>query len=59
MKVISKFIKERLHEASTLRGAVMFVTAVGLTISTQQQDAIVALGLAVSGFIGAFFPDKT
>lgn len=54
---IWRFLLARLREASTLRGAVLLISAAGVYLSPDQQEAIVALGLAVAGAIGVFFPD--
>lgn len=48
----------RLREPSTWRGMVALVTAFGIALTPEQTAAIVALGLAVVGGIGAFSPDK-
>lgn len=53
-----KFIYTRLGEASTWRGLAALATAAGIAFSPEQVAAITALGLAVVGAIGAFFPDK-
>lgn len=52
------FLIERGKEASTWRGLVAIITAAGIALDPAQMDAIVAMGLAVIGVIGAFFPDK-
>ena len=55
---MKNFILARGKEASTWRGLVALLTAVGVSISPDQADAIVALGLAVIGAIGVFTADK-
>ena len=52
------FILARGKEASTWRGLVALLTAVGVSISPDQADAVVALGLAVIGVLGVFTKDK-
>lgn len=52
------YIIERLKEASTWRGIVAILTGFGVHLNPDQQGAIVALGLAVIGAVGAFTPDK-
>lgn len=52
-----KYIYTRLSEPSTWRGLAALVTAAGIGISPDQIAAISALGLAVIGAIGTFFPD--
>jgi hypothetical protein len=53
-----QFILERGKEASTWRGLVALVTAVGVTISPELAEAVVALGLAVIGVLGVVTADK-
>lgn len=55
---MKEYILARGKEASTWRGLVALLTAVGVTLSPEQIEAIVALGLAVIGAIGVFFADK-
>jgi hypothetical protein len=53
-----QFILERGKEASTWRGLVALVTAVGVTISPELAEAVIALGLAVIGVLGVVTTDK-
>jgi hypothetical protein len=55
---MKQFLLERGKEASSWRGLVAILTATGIALDPAQADAIVAIGLAVIGVIGAFFPDK-
>lgn len=48
------YIKERLGEASTWRGVVALLTAVGVTLSPEQTNAVVSVGLAFMGALGVF-----
>lgn len=43
-----------LGEASTWRGLIMILTAVGLQIEPAQQTAIIQAGLAIVGLISVF-----
>jgi hypothetical protein len=52
------YLLERGKEASTWRGLVAFLTAVGVGISPEQGEAIIAVGLAMIGAIGVFARDK-
>lgn len=52
------FILERGKEASTWRGLVALATAVGIGISPELSEAIVAFGLAVIGVLGVITADK-
>ncbi len=51
-------IRIMLNEPSTWRGFVSVLTALGVGISPDQMQAVVAVGLAVSGAIGVFCKDK-
>lgn len=53
-----QYIIDRLKEASTWRGLVALVTAFGVTITPEQGEQIIALGLAIIGTIAVFFKDK-
>jgi hypothetical protein len=46
-------------EASTWRGIIMLLTAIGLQIEPAQQTAIIQAGLAIVGLISVFFKRKT
>jgi len=52
------YLIERGKEASTWRGLVALLTAVGVSVSPEQGEAIIALGLAIIGAIGVFTADK-
>lgn len=52
------FIYTRLSEPSTWRGLTALATAAGIALTPEQSAAVTAVGLAVIGVIGAFFPDK-
>ena len=47
-----------LNEPSTWRGLIMILTALGLGLTHEQQEAIVIAGLAVSGALGLFIKDN-
>lgn len=48
------FIVEKLKEPSTWRGFVWLATAFGLVIDANQKEAIVTLGITLSGLISVF-----
>ena len=52
------FLLARGKEASSWRGLVAILTGLGVALSPEQADAIVALGLSVIGAIGVFTADK-
>ena len=54
---IINYLLDRLREASTWRGVLALLTAVGVTLEPDQIEAIVAAGLAAIGVIGVFLPD--
>lgn len=53
-----KYVVNRLKEPSTWRGVVLILTAAGITLSPEQATAVVTVGLAIAGAIGAFVPDS-
>ena len=53
------YILARLKEASTWRGIVLLLTALGLQVAPEVQEAVISAGVAVAGAIGVFFPDAT
>jgi len=57
MEQIANYAIARLQEASTWRGLVLVATAFGAALSPEQQEAIVTVGLLVTGLIGALLPD--
>lgn len=57
MKPIIIFIVSRLRERSTWLGLVSMATALGLVMSPQQSDAVVATGMALAGLIGTLTGD--
>lgn len=52
------YILQRGKEASTWRGLVALVTAVGISVSPELAEAVVATGLAFIGLLGVFTKDK-
>lgn len=44
-----------LGEASTWRGIIFILTAVGVQLDPAQQTAIISAGMALSGLVGVFF----
>ena len=55
--MLKDYLLSRLREPSTWRGLTLLATAVGITLTPDQQNAIVAVGLAVAGAVGAVLPD--
>ena len=52
-----RYVVARLGEASTLRGCLMLLTAAGVAVRPEVGEAIIAVGLALAGLIGAVMPD--
>ena len=49
----------RLCEPSSWRGIILLLTVCGMKLEPDQQEAIIAAGLAIVGLIGVFTKDKT
>lgn len=47
-----------LREPSTWRGIVWLLTATGLALNPEQQEALIVAGMALAGIIGAFVRDR-
>jgi hypothetical protein len=48
----------RAKEPSTWRGAILFLTAIGVPLAPQLQEAIISAGLGIAGLIGVVTADK-
>jgi hypothetical protein len=48
----------RAKEPSTWRGAILFLTAIGVPIAPAMTEAIVTAGLGLAGLIGMFTSDN-
>lgn len=51
------YLLARLKEASTWRGIALLLTAFGVQVAPEVQEAVISAGVAVAGAIGVFFPD--
>jgi hypothetical protein len=49
---MKQYILERAKEPSTWRGAILFLTAMGVPIAPALAEHIVTVGLAVAGIVG-------
>ena len=47
-----QYILDRAKEPSTWRGAILFLTAIGVPVAPELQTAIVSAGLGIAGLIG-------
>ena len=52
------YILARMREPSSWRGLTLLLTAIGIPLAPGLADAVIALGLAGAGVIGAVSPDK-
>jgi hypothetical protein len=53
------YLLARLKEASTWRGIALLLTAFGVQIAPEVQEAVISVGIAVAGAVGVLFPDST
>lgn len=49
---MKQYILDRAKEPSTWRGAILFLTAIGVPMAPELQSAIVSAGLGIAGLIG-------
>ena len=54
---MKSYLLARAKEPSTWRGAILFLTAIGIPIAPQLGEAIVSVGLALAGLVGVATPD--
>lgn len=55
---MKNYLVNRAKEASTWRGIILLLAAVGVPIAPAMADAIVSIGLALAGAVGVFAADK-
>jgi hypothetical protein len=53
-----QFFLNRLREPSTWRGIIMLATALGMAIKPDLAEAIITLGIALSGGVAVATPDR-
>jgi hypothetical protein len=51
------YILDRAREPSTWRGAILFLTAIGVPIAPALSEAIVTAGLGLAGLVGMLTAD--
>jgi len=49
---MKQYILDRAKEPSTWRGAILFLTALGVPIATALAEHIVTVGLGIAGIVG-------
>lgn len=52
------YLLNRAKEASTWRGIILLLTAIGVPVAPAMADAIVSVGLALAGAVGVLTADK-
>ena len=57
LQKLKAYVLARAVESSTWRGMILVATAVGAKLTPDQTEAIVVVGLALAGMIGAALPD--
>lgn len=55
---MKNYLINRAKEASTWRGIILLLTAIGVPVAPAMADAIVSIGLALAGAIGILTADK-
>lgn len=58
MKKFLGFVLNRAYERSTWLGIVSIATALGLTLTELQSEAVIAAGMSIAGVIAAFTGDS-
>ena len=53
------YLLARLKEASTWRGIALLLTAFGVQVAPEVQEAVISVGIAFAGAVGVLFPDST
>jgi hypothetical protein len=54
MEKLIEYATNRLSEQSTWRGIILLLTALGVVISPEQAEKIIAAGIAIVGAINVF-----
>ena len=55
---MSDYFLARAKEPSTWRGVILFLTAIGVPLAPQLQEAIITAGLGIVGLVGIITADK-
>lgn len=55
---MKQYIYDRLQEPSTWRGITLLLTALGVPLAPAMSEAIITVGLGITGLIGALTCDK-
>lgn len=54
MKNILDYLLSRAKERSTWLGLISLITALGILFTPEQQESVIATGMALAGLVGAF-----
>lgn len=57
-KTVVPYLLARARERSTWLGLISLTTALGLALSPEQTESVIALGMAAAGLVAAFSKDK-
>ena len=55
---MKQYILDRAKEPSTWRGAILFLTAIGVPVAPAMAEAIVTAGLGLAGLVGMLTSDR-
>lgn len=51
------WILTRAREPSTWRGLIWLLTVAGISLDSEQTEAVVVAGMALAGLLGVFLPE--
>lgn len=57
LHALRRYLLDRAREPSTWRGLITIATCFGAAITPGQETAIIMIGLALAGAVGAAMPD--
>lgn len=55
---MKNYLLARAKEASTWRGIILLLTAIGVPVAPALADSIISAGLAIAGLVGVMSADK-
>lgn len=55
---MKQYILDRAKEASTWRGIIILLTAIGVPVAPALSEAIITFGLGLAGLLGVVTKDK-
>lgn len=57
MNKVKTFILDRLDERSTWRALIALITVLGVSLTPEQTEAVIAAGVAIGALVEALLPD--